>query len=150
MLHIPDRANLSHAAENLILSLCTSPDRRLGANGADEIKAHPFFANVDWDYGVRQMQPPYKPEIRYPTDISNFDAMETDRPSTGCHEQGKDDNVPMSGTQKSGNSKHPAHAFYEFTFRRFFDEGPHNYAAVCGDSLSDDSGSDTSKEPVFV
>ena len=105
--------------------------------GADEIKAHPFFANINWNYGVRQMQPPYVPEIRYPTDISNFDAMELDRPSKGSDEVGADG---------GDRQKHPQHAFYEFTFRRFFDEGP-PYSSV---QDSDDSCSDNGKEPVYV
>ena len=29
--------------------MVTDPSQRLGANGADEVKAHPFFAGIEWD-----------------------------------------------------------------------------------------------------
>lgn len=29
--------------------LIKNPDERLGANGVDEIKAHPFFKEINWD-----------------------------------------------------------------------------------------------------
>lgn len=38
----------------------SSPSNRLGRNGVDEIKAHPWFQGVDWD--TLRMQPvPYVP-----------------------------------------------------------------------------------------
>lgn len=40
-----------------------NPDQRLGAGGAAEIKAHPFFDNFDWE-ALENMAiiPPYKPK----------------------------------------------------------------------------------------
>jgi serine/threonine-protein kinase RIM15 len=29
--------------------MCTDPLRRLGANGASEVKCHPFFTEIDWN-----------------------------------------------------------------------------------------------------
>lgn len=49
VLRIP--ASLSEDAKNLIVSLLNrNPSRRLGAGpeGADEIKRHPFFKDLDW------------------------------------------------------------------------------------------------------
>lgn len=40
---IPDEAKLSKNAKDLLLKMVTDADKRLGRNGADEIKAHPFF-----------------------------------------------------------------------------------------------------------
>ena len=49
VLRIP--ASLSEEAKNLIVSLLNrNPSKRLGAgpDGADEIKKHPFFKDLDW------------------------------------------------------------------------------------------------------
>lgn len=60
---IPLDANLSLEAENLIRKLVTSADSRLGLNGADEIKKHPFFKGFDWN-NVRKMKAPFVPEVK--------------------------------------------------------------------------------------
>ncbi|CAI9116717.1 OLC1v1017946C3 [Oldenlandia corymbosa var. corymbosa] len=45
---IPDE--MSNEAQDLIERfLAHDPDQRLGAKGASEVKAHPFFIGVDWD-----------------------------------------------------------------------------------------------------
>ena len=52
------------------------PTKRLGSGRADaaEIKAHPFFRNVDWDGMLAlKLPPPFFPQITSPTDVSNFD-----------------------------------------------------------------------------
>ncbi|KAJ1548811.1 Serine/threonine kinase [Cladochytrium tenue] len=53
------------------------PTRRLGGGrlDAEEVKRHPYFAGVDWDAFMRkEVPPPWKPTIKSPTDVSNFDA----------------------------------------------------------------------------
>ncbi|PIN08864.1 Microtubule-associated serine/threonine kinase [Handroanthus impetiginosus] len=41
---------MSHEAQDLINRLLVhDPNQRLGAKGAAEVKAHPFFSGVDWD-----------------------------------------------------------------------------------------------------
>ena len=45
---IPKEAKLSKAAEDLLKKLMCESHCRLGVNGVDEIKAHPFFAGIDW------------------------------------------------------------------------------------------------------
>lgn len=46
--HVPD--DMSHEAKDLIDRFLTQdPDLRLGANGASEVKAHPFFKEINWD-----------------------------------------------------------------------------------------------------
>lgn len=56
-------------------------EKRLGSNGTDEIKKHPFFANVDWDKLVQKhVIPPCVPAPKmYPTRpiFNNFDDMLT-------------------------------------------------------------------------
>lgn len=46
---IPAEANLSANSTDILNKLIADPEVRLGRNGADEIKSHPFFDGVDWD-----------------------------------------------------------------------------------------------------
>ncbi len=61
---IPPEANLSPAAADLIKRLIADPNERLGINGVEEIKAHPFFCGVDWKR-IREKKPPYTPPVTF-------------------------------------------------------------------------------------
>ncbi|KIY44759.1 Pkinase-domain-containing protein [Fistulina hepatica ATCC 64428] len=52
---------------------------RLGVNGAEEIKKHPFFHNhIDFDLLLqKKIRPPFKPSVASPVDVSNFDTVFT-------------------------------------------------------------------------
>ena len=52
---------------------------RLGRNGADEIKAHPFFDGFDWD-NVRNTQAPYQPQVTSEISNENFDQFDEEEP----------------------------------------------------------------------
>ena len=41
----------------------------------------PWFSSFDWDkFKSLEMEPPYKPEVKSKTDITNFDASDADKP----------------------------------------------------------------------
>jgi len=53
-----------------------NPDRRLGSSprDAEDIKKQPFFRDVRWsDLLQRRVKPPFKPKVKHPEDVSNFD-----------------------------------------------------------------------------
>ena len=74
-LKIPDTARMSREAEDLIFKLINSPKKRLGANGAEEIKSHPFFYGFNWD-NILNIKPPFIPFLRNEYDTSYFDVFE--------------------------------------------------------------------------
>ncbi|KAJ5611706.1 hypothetical protein N7528_008811 [Penicillium herquei] len=70
------RDALSTEGRNFVKGLLNrNPKHRLGANGdAAELKAHPFFHDVDWDVLCKkQVIPPFKPKLKSDLDTSNFD-----------------------------------------------------------------------------
>ncbi|RKP05470.1 kinase-like domain-containing protein, partial [Thamnocephalis sphaerospora] len=69
--------NMSRDSVSILQRLLTrDPTRRLGAGPEDalEIKRHPFFRSVDWDAMLqKKVPPPFFPEVKSRTDVSNFD-----------------------------------------------------------------------------
>lgn len=111
-MKIPSHAKVSSEGIDLILKLCTSSERRLGKN-ANEVKEHRFFAGIDFKEGVRRLTPPYTPKIQYLTDTSNFDPIDPDKLR----------NSSTNESDEFSDMNKPFHGFFEFTFRRFFDDG---------------------------
>jgi len=70
-LFIPRERKISSEAKNLIKSFLTEPSKRLGVNGIEEIKNHIFFKNFNWDK-IREMRPPFIPELSTPDDTKYF------------------------------------------------------------------------------
>lgn len=112
-LIIPEDIHLSPEAEDLIRSLLTSSDRRLGRHGgADEIKQHPFFRGVDWET-IRRVDAPFIPKLRSITDTRFFPTDELE-------------NVPDSPAMTRANQLQEANdnvkedlPFIGYTYSRF-------------------------------
>mmetsp|Transcript_33933 Transcript_33933/g.33457 ORF Transcript_33933/g.33457 Transcript_33933/m.33457 type:complete len:98 (+) Transcript_33933:238-531(+) len=73
-LDLPD--TLSDEAKDLLSKLLTKdPDKRLGSgvNDAQDVKSHPWFANISWDdiYNKGQ-KPPYTPQLDSEDDVKHF------------------------------------------------------------------------------
>ena len=72
---IPKGADISPEAVDLLYRLIADPNERLGKNGVDEIKAHPFFRAIDWR-NIRKSRAPYVPKLKSDIDTSNFEKFE--------------------------------------------------------------------------
>uniref|UniRef100_A0A8C4GZ12 Protein kinase C n=1 Tax=Dicentrarchus labrax TaxID=13489 RepID=A0A8C4GZ12_DICLA len=70
---------LSTEAVNILKAFLTkNPARRLGCvaeeGGESAVTSHAFFAGIDWEkLNRREMEPPFKPRIKTPEDVNNFD-----------------------------------------------------------------------------
>lgn len=73
--NIPSDAKLSNNAISIIKALVNHADKRLGLNGVDEIKKHPFFKNFEWN-NVKNMRPSFIPELKNDWDTAYFDEFE--------------------------------------------------------------------------
>ncbi|TFK68671.1 kinase-like protein [Pluteus cervinus] len=100
-LRFPSRPRVSHEGVNLMQQLLCEPEDRLGSqasmlvsrpnsiiiqarrgafipqtgvvsDGADLIKAHPWFNGIDWA-NIHRYPAPYRPELRNPEDTRHFD-----------------------------------------------------------------------------
>nr|XP_061798964.1 ribosomal protein S6 kinase alpha-1 isoform X1 [Nerophis lumbriciformis] len=90
---------LSAEAQSLLRALFKrNPGNRLGSgpDGAEEIKRHGWFSNIDWNKLFRrEVKPPFKPAVARPDDTFYFDSEFTSRtpkdspgvpPSAGAHQ----------------------------------------------------------------
>ena len=70
-LFIPKERIISSEAQKLIYNFLTDASVRLGSKGIEEIKNHCFFKYFDWDK-IREMVPPFRPELSSPDDTKYF------------------------------------------------------------------------------
>jgi len=82
---------VSEVAQDLIQKLMCGQEERLGKNGVEEIKAHPYFAGIDWD-NLQQAEVPYVPNLSGDTDTSHFATFAPiEEPATPKTKSGKKD-----------------------------------------------------------
>jgi serine/threonine protein kinase len=101
---------LSEPCKNLIVALLNrDPTKRLGSlNDVEDIKAHPFFATLNWDkLTKKEIDPPYKPKVKAADDTSNFDETFTKEPVV-------DSVVPQSSLSNDPSSDN----FNSFTYQQ--------------------------------
>ena len=71
-LIFPKKCKASNNCKDLILKLVNHSENRLGKNGSQEIKAHPFFKGINWQK-IKEMKPPFIPELKNDYDNKYFD-----------------------------------------------------------------------------
>ncbi|XP_015781078.1 rho-associated protein kinase 1 isoform X1 [Tetranychus urticae] len=77
-LSFPEDFDISKEAKHLICSFLEDREKRLGRDGVDAIKRHPFFANDTWTFdNIRECVPPVVPELISDDDTSHFDEFES-------------------------------------------------------------------------
>ncbi|KAG8830423.1 hypothetical protein FRC18_008122 [Serendipita sp. 400] len=99
-IKFPSKPKISHDGVDLIQQLLCEPEDRLGSqktvsvhrpnslimskrqsgyyasgmsiDGAEQIKAHPWFRGIDWE-NIHRIEAPFKPNLQSPTDTRHFD-----------------------------------------------------------------------------
>ena len=88
-LRFPSKPRTSPDARDLLERLICDHQNRLGANGAEEVKAHAFFRGIDWT-ALRASTAPWIPELKSATDTTYFEdvppekAVPPSAPRTGA------------------------------------------------------------------
>ena len=106
-LEIRPEANISKEAVDILKRLINDPEKRLGRNGADEIKQHPYFKNVDWKHIKETMIPPFLPELKGPFDTKYFDEYEEIEPF-----------YPINNNENNSKYQKKDMCFVDFTYNR--------------------------------
>nr|XP_046147107.1 rho-associated protein kinase 2-like isoform X3 [Oncorhynchus gorbuscha] len=79
-LNFPDNVQMSNDTKDLICAFLSDREVRLGRNGVEEIKRHPFFMNDQWTFDtIRETVAPVVPELSSDIDTSNFDEIEDEK-----------------------------------------------------------------------
>lgn len=104
---------LTEHCKALIVGLLNrDPKKRLGSTSdVDDIRAHPFFACINFDdMMAKRIDVPYKPKVKGNDDSSNFDSTFTSEPVVDSMVQGSE----LSKTLSTGDG---IDAFKDFTFQ---------------------------------
>ncbi|KAG2224682.1 hypothetical protein INT45_007927, partial [Circinella minor] len=85
-----DVIEVSPEARDFMERLMTlDPEKRLGANGSDEVKYHPFFKNVNWDTLLTE-SPAFVPQPADMEDTEYFDLRGATMLNQHHHEDGEE------------------------------------------------------------
>eukprot|EP00899_Mesostigma_viride_P016090 jgi/Mesvir1/24482/Mv21839-RA.1 len=130
--------DMSYEAKDLIDKLLTSdPNKRLGHNGAAEVKAHPYFYGVDWNTLVQQ-KAVFIPKTENEQDTSYFKprGAPADEPhedgnySDSGDSEGSFNDLDEEGFQLEGDldatQMSPSTAFQNFSFKNIPQLAHHN------------------------
>eukprot|EP01091_Cochliopodium_minus_P016445 TRINITY_DN615_c0_g1_i1.p1 TRINITY_DN615_c0_g1~~TRINITY_DN615_c0_g1_i1.p1 ORF type:complete len:391 (-),score=102.14 TRINITY_DN615_c0_g1_i1:83-1255(-) len=112
-LQFPDDCEISTEAKDLILRLICDSKNRLGSNGTEEFKKHPFFKGVDWEK-LRKQKAPFIPVLKSPIDTPYFDVFED--------EEDEEDHVVVDPTWKKTLTAEDL-PFIGYTYKSFHDMG---------------------------
>lgn len=104
-LHFPEPDAISSDAMDFIEQLLTvDPTARLGYGGADEVKAHPFLAPIDWDRLFKD-EPSFVPRLDDPEATDYFDPRGATelvfRDEDDTEEHGKTEAAPLHTSPRS-------------------------------------------------
>ena len=78
-LKIPKQVQLSNEAQDLIFKMINNKNERLGKNGSEEIKKHPFFKGLDWN-NIRNLKAPFIPKLKNDYDTKYFEKFDEIEP----------------------------------------------------------------------
>ncbi|CAI5437700.1 unnamed protein product [Caenorhabditis angaria] len=77
-LKFPDDAQISEKAKDIIKRFLSAAPERLGKNSVDEIRAHRFFVNDEWNFStLRNATPPIIPTLKSDDDTTHFEEIES-------------------------------------------------------------------------
>ena len=77
--YIPEEADISNEAYDILVNLINDVEFRIGGNGAEQVKNHPFFKGVDWD-NIKNQKPPFIPQLDSDYDTKYFDDFKENEP----------------------------------------------------------------------
>lgn len=121
-MNIPPEANLSAPAIDILKKLLCDAEFRLGANGVEEIKKHPFFEPINWDT-LRETKSPYTPDLSSDDDCKRFDKFDEEEPFYPAEEK--------KGVKKSRKDIN----FVGYTFKKDVEEQKTNLVKALNESL---------------
>eukprot|EP01104_Vermistella_antarctica_P008113 TRINITY_DN2029_c0_g1_i1.p1 TRINITY_DN2029_c0_g1~~TRINITY_DN2029_c0_g1_i1.p1 ORF type:complete len:513 (+),score=151.78 TRINITY_DN2029_c0_g1_i1:170-1708(+) len=112
-IRIPPDADLSDEATDLIMRLLSDQSERIGRNGVEDIKAHPFFKGVDWN-DIRLCKAPFVPVLNFPTDTSYFEEYEEEDSDEDDEEVTENDEVDSLSRYRQTDIR-----FIGYTYKSF-------------------------------